>query len=158
MDFNSQSEFIKNKLNEYTNDKNLINELAHIVSIKVYKKKYINKDEKEFKKLLNKISKSVFIDFYRKNNTQKSKTILYTFADSISEYNPDDKIIKKENDFLFDYIDLLPEKQKEVLILRYYFDLDYNKISKIMNIPKNTALSHLAYAKNKIKFFLTKNK
>lgn len=157
MDFAAQNDFIRKKLSTYTKDKNLIDELAHVISIRVYKNKYINKDDKQFKKLLNRISKSVYIDFFRKTKTNKVRNTLYIKADSISDYNADDNILKKENDSLFKHIDLLPEKQKEVLILRYYCDLNYRNISKIMGIPKNTALSHLAYAKKKIRDSLTKN-
>ena len=65
--------------------------------------------------------------------------------------------VTKENKVaLLKCIDELPEKQKEVVYLRYYCNLDFLKISEIMRCPFNTSLSHMHKAKKNLKILLTK--
>ncbi|MGE0078722.1 MAG: sigma-70 family RNA polymerase sigma factor [Bacteroidales bacterium] len=43
-------------------------------------------------------------------------------------------------------IDLLPEDQKEVIMLRYYADLSFKEIADLTNVSINTALGRMRYA------------
>jgi RNA polymerase sigma-70 factor (ECF subfamily) len=49
------------------------------------------------------------------------------------------------------HIDSLPEKQRMVVILRYYEDLSYEEISELMKIPLGTVKTDLYRAKNALK-------
>lgn len=49
------------------------------------------------------------------------------------------------------HINCLPEKQRMVIILRYYEDLSYEEISELMNIPLGTVKTDLYRAKNALK-------
>ncbi|KAA2239978.1 sigma-70 family RNA polymerase sigma factor [Chitinophaga agrisoli] len=43
-------------------------------------------------------------------------------------------------------LDMLPETQREALILRYYADLSYKEIAQVVNVGINTALGRVRYA------------
>jgi RNA polymerase sigma-70 factor (ECF subfamily) len=49
------------------------------------------------------------------------------------------------------HINTLPEKQRMVVILRYYEDLSYEEISELMKIPLGTVKTDLYRAKNALK-------
>lgn len=153
MTFFEQQEYIKSSLRRFTTDKLLIDELSQTVNIKLHTGKI--KDQN--RGILYSAIKSVYIDHYRKVNSQKSKIVVYAEIDGESSLRPDDILIKKEEkEHLLKCIDKLPEKQKEVVYLRYYCNLDYFKICDIMKCPKNTALSYMHKAKANLKSLLTK--
>ena len=43
-------------------------------------------------------------------------------------------------------IRLLPEDQKEVLIMRHYYKMSFKEISEMTNVSINTALGRMRYA------------
>lgn len=47
-------------------------------------------------------------------------------------------------------LNMLPEKDREILKLRYYLDKSYTEMSKILHKPENTIASHLSRAKKKL--------
>lgn len=51
-----------------------------------------------------------------------------------------------DEDALFQATNLLSDKQKAVVILRYYWDLPYSEIADILNIPLGTVKSRLDLA------------
>ena len=48
-------------------------------------------------------------------------------------------------------IQLLPEEQKEVLIMRHYADLSFKEIADITHVSINTALGRMRYALNNLR-------
>ena len=74
-----------------------------------------------------------------------------------SDFKSDSLIKEEDRIHLLNCIDKLPEKQKHIVYLRYYCNLNYFNICKIMKCPKNTALSHMHKAKRNLKILLTKN-
>jgi RNA polymerase sigma factor (sigma-70 family) len=154
MTFCKQQEYIKSALNRFTKDKWLIDELCQIVNIKLH----TSKSKDKTKGLIYTAVKSVYIDHYRHTKSQRANSIVYEEWDAESENRPDDVLINKENkNLLLKSIEKLPPKQKEVVHLRYYYNLNYLEISKIMKCPKNTALSYMHDAKKNLKILLTKN-
>ena len=148
MTINKQIDYIKQKLTKYTSDSHLIDELTQIISIKLYQRSYNYYNEYQHKKLLSLLIRSAYIDFYRKKKEQ--------IVELVSEMAKEEPVTINSN-ILFSSIDKLPEKQKEVIILRYYFGLKYDKISQLFNCSKNTALSYCHKAKNNLSKSLTKN-
>lgn len=47
-------------------------------------------------------------------------------------------------------LNMLPEKDREILKLRYYLDKSYTEMSNILHKPENTIASHLSRAKQKL--------
>lgn len=151
MTIDNQIDYLKNKLEKYTKDKDLIDELVQLVIIKINEKSYKNYSEYQYKRLLSLIARSAYIDYYRAN-----KNNLLTSIDTINDL-VENESIHINKDILFKSIDKLPERQRETIILRYYFGLKYDKISKLFNVSKNTALGYFHKAKINLSKFLTKN-
>jgi len=59
--------------------------------------------------------------------------------------------------FLQQAIQSLPEKQKLVFMMRYYDDLPYEEISKIVDMSVGTLKTNYHYAKQKIEEFIKEN-
>lgn len=51
-------------------------------------------------------------------------------------------------------IQLLPEDQREVLIMRHYADLSFKEIAEVTNVSINTALGRMRYALNNMRRML----
>lgn len=78
---------------------------------------------------------------YGKNKVVDSRELLHisTPESSYSDEN-EKKIVQVMN--------LLPEKYKNVLILKYFEDKNYEEISDILKIPEGTVATHLNRAKS----------
>lgn len=153
MNYEDQINYIKKKVSLLTKDSFLTDEITQKVVIKIFEKKYKYKTAGEFKSLLGLVIKSVFIDYCR----LKINEFLID-ADAESNYNPDDRIKRIEKEaFIFKCIDLLPKEQMETVLLRYYFNLKYEKIAELMGVSKNTALGYMNYAKKRLRLIITKN-
>lgn len=65
-----------------------------------------------------------------------------------STHNKDNKIILDEG------ISKLNEKYQDVIKLRYFLDLEYKDIAKILNIPLGTVKSRISYGLDKLHVLL----
>ena len=54
-------------------------------------------------------------------------------------------------------ISFLSKRQREVIYFRFFKNLKYKEISKIMNITEDTAKEHYKIAKKKMKKYFCKN-
>ncbi|MCQ2974596.1 MAG: sigma-70 family RNA polymerase sigma factor [Bacteroidales bacterium] len=98
------------------------------------------------------IAHNLIIDHFRKQkhlkitSTDKTETDLFNskkFADS----NVEDKMIQSRiEQEVRQLINLLPDDQKEVILLRHYGDLSFKEIAEITNVSINTALGRMRYA------------
>jgi len=65
---------------------------------------------------------------------------------NFTEESAEDKMIKKQShDRVKDMLDLLPEDQREVIILRHYADMSFKEIAGITGCSINTALGRMRY-------------
>jgi RNA polymerase sigma factor (sigma-70 family) len=127
-------DYIKSRFRLMTDDPVICDELTQIVDVILFKRGYqcINEN-------------------YRKKKKEIREELT---KDLLSNYNADHKINKKEQDkFISDMLDKLTEKQRDAVILRYFFGLPYKEIARLMKCPHNTALGHIHNAKSKL--FLT---
>ena len=155
-------EYIKTKFKNYTQDKNIIEELTQITYLKLnnYSEKKYN--ENQYKKLIYLIVKSVYIDFYRHNKSLRSKNITISFNqlnefDFNELYNYFNKSKDINIEVLISALDKLSEIQRDVIFLRFYYSLKYKDIAKLLGCSKNTTLSHFHNAKLKLRKYLSKN-
>lgn len=74
----------------------------------------------------------------------KGKKRLIPFADVNIEVSEDKRIEKDRKIILEEYMKKLNKKHEEVIKLRYFLDLDYKSISKILKIPVGTVKSRIA--------------
>ncbi len=65
------------------------------------------------------------------------------FSEDFSETN---NLSKESKKLLKKIIETLPDKQKQVLIMRHYMDMSFQEIAKATNVSINTALGRMRYA------------
>lgn len=109
------------------------------------------KEEGKFIQWVMRIAHNLIIDHFRKskripvvenNNEYNIFDNLKVYDDSIEK-----KLIKEQiYEDLKKLIDLLPEEQREVLILRHYAGMSFKEISELTNVSINTALGRMRYA------------
>ena len=59
-------------------------------------------------------------------------------------------IMTEEAGRLHKLIDELPDAQKDVVVLRYYYDMSFEEIAELKGININTALGRMHYASIKL--------
>lgn len=108
-------------------------------------------EEGKFLPWVNRIAHNLIIDHFRRN--QKFPTTnggdKFDIFDVISDnrMNIEEQVIKDQ--ILSDVKKLihhLPDDQKEVLMMRMYFDLSFKEIAEKTNVSINTALGRMRYA------------
>lgn len=137
----------------FTKDKYLAEDLFQDTFIKAIDKlkagKY--KEEGKFLPWVMRMSYNICIDHYRK--TKRKPTV--TTGDGFDifdilpfhEESPEDLIIQQQSkDKVRRLLDELPEDQKEVVLLRHYFDFSFKEIAELTGVSINTALGRMRYS------------
>lgn len=108
-------------------------------------------EEGKFLPWVIRIAKNLSIDYFRK--TKRMPTITSHDGEDIfrtfqySEDNKEQSMIKSQKEqTVRDLIKLLPDEQREVLVLRHYADLSFKEIADITHVSINTALGRMRYA------------
>lgn len=106
------------------------------------------------------IARNLSIDYFRK--TKRMPTVTSSEDDdvfrtlNITDENREESIIRNQKEqTIRDIIKLLPEEQREVLVLRHYGDLSFKEIAQITNVSINTALGRMRYALNNMRKIIT---
>jgi RNA polymerase sigma factor (sigma-70 family) len=107
-------------------------------------------DEGKFLPWAMRIAHNLCVDHFRKvkrNPTIKTSDDRDIFEVlNFSEAGVDNRIMNDQtSDKVRRMVDLLPEDQREVLILRHYADLSFKEISQLTNCSINTALGRMRY-------------
>jgi RNA polymerase sigma factor (sigma-70 family) len=98
------------------------------------------------------IAHNLVIDHFRKEKQMKTlsnddyETDIFN-SSKFSDITIEEEIIKEQ--ILSDVrvlVDLLPEEQKEVILLRHFLGLSFKEISEQTNVSINTALGRMRYA------------
>lgn len=102
------------------------------------------------------IARNMAIDYFRK--MKRMPTITDSDGDDvfrkikIVQENREQEIIRVEDESrVRRMIELLPEEQRQVLILRHYGDLSFKEIADMTNVSINTALGRMRYALNNLR-------
>jgi len=98
------------------------------------------------------IARNLAIDYYRKG--KRSPQMIrendeYDIFNGIGkvEENIEEQIIKEENArYVRELIKQIPEKQREVLIMRHYGGMSFKEIADVQGVNINTALGRMRYA------------
>jgi RNA polymerase sigma factor (sigma-70 family) len=108
------------------------------------------KDEGKFLPWAMRISHNLCVDHFRKTNrnptikTNDDRDIFEVL--NFSEMGVDARIMHEQtSDKVRRMVDLLPEDQREVIILRHYADLSFKEIAQLTNCNINTALGRMRY-------------
>lgn len=134
-------------------DRNIAEDLFQDVMIKVVRMIRSGKynEEGKFLPWVIRIARNLAIDHFRKvqrNPIQRESEDYDVFHSAQrSEGSSEDEIIREENArYIRGLIQQLPDKQREVLIMRTYADLSFKEIAAITNVSINTALGRMRYA------------
>lgn len=98
------------------------------------------------------IARNLAIDYYRKERRspqlirENDEYDIFNGAGKTVE-NIEDRIIKEENArYIRELIKQIPEKQREVLIMRHYAGMSFKEIAEVQGVNINTALGRMRYA------------
>ena len=107
-------------------------------------------EEGKFSPWVMRIAHNLCIDHFRK--VKRSPSIKTSDDRDIfevlnfSEAGVDEKIMQgQSNDRVRKMLDLLPEDQKEVIVMRHFADLSFREIAKLTDCSINTALGRMRY-------------
>lgn len=110
------------------------------------------KEEGRFVSWAMRIAHNLIIDFYRKDKHLKTVSDDQTdvplfnsakFSDATIE---EELVIDQIHHDVKKLVDLLPEEQKEVVVLRFYYNLSFKEIAEHTQVSINTALGRMRYA------------
>ncbi len=132
------------------------------VFIKVYNSIKSFKGESGLYIWIYRIAVNTSVDYYRKRK-RRSKIIEHAFKEKkrdktkIYPETPGDVTLNIElKDVVAKAINSLPDKHKEVIILREIEGLSYQEIAKVMRCSEGTVMSRLFYARKRLMTILKK--
>ena len=109
------------------------------------------KEENKFAQWAMRIGHNLCVDHFRKI---KSKPVIRTSEGTdifnvldFAEPTIEDKLMKMQSsETIMKLVCMLPEDQREIIILRHFADLKFREISNILGCSVNTALGRMRYA------------
>ena len=108
-------------------------------------------EEGKFLPWVMRIAHNLVIDYFRREKrgpviTSSDGTDVFNML-QFQEESTEDKILRDQtHSDLRVLIQLLPDDQKEVLIMRHYADLSFKDIAELTGVSINTALGRMRYA------------
>jgi len=102
------------------------------------------------------IGRNLAIDYIRKMKrdvtiTDSQGNDIFSYL-RIAEESVEDKIIRNQTEHsLKELVKLLPEEQRQVLIMRHWGDMSFKEIADNTGVSINTALGRMRYALNNIR-------
>ena len=108
------------------------------------------------------IAHNLCVDYFRK---VKRTPAIKTSDDqdifeviNVSQEAPDQKLMRGEShEKVRRMLDLLPEEQREIIVLRHYANLSFKEIAEITNCSINTALGRMRYVLINLRKMMTEN-
>ncbi|WEK18655.1 MAG: sigma-70 family RNA polymerase sigma factor [Candidatus Pedobacter colombiensis] len=113
-------------------------------------------EEGKFLPWVMRIAHNLVIDYFRREKrapviTSADGTDVFNLL-QFHEENAEDKMLREQTHIdLRAMIHLLPDDQKEVLIMRHYADLSFKDIADLTDVSINTALGRMRYALNNLR-------
>ena len=137
----------------FTKDVYLTEDLFQEVFIKVVNKLREGKynEEGKFLPWVLRMAHNICIDNYRKTKRQVSIVTSEEFdlfeILPVDSTNGEEMIIDQQlKDKVRHLLNELPEEQREVVLLRHYFEFSFKEISELTGVSINTALGRMRYA------------
>jgi RNA polymerase sigma factor (sigma-70 family) len=110
------------------------------------------KEEGRFVSWVMRIAHNLIIDFYRKEKHLKtvsndSTEVPLFNSTKYSEITVEESMVLDQvHHDVKKLVEQLPEEQKEVMVLRFYYDMSFKEIAEHTNVSINTALGRMRYA------------
>lgn len=134
--------------------------------VKAYRNLSTFRLESGFYTWLYRIAMNLAIDFVRKRSRREISSfdegVAARDGDEIAEAHNDDgpsRQLERKQLFgkIMDAMELLPEDQRQVILLRELEGMQYREIAEIMGIPEGTVMSRLFYARKKLQKLLSES-
>lgn len=123
--------------------------------IQTLKKQQYN-EEGKFLPWVLRIAKNLIIDHFRKakkmpgistiTNEDGEETSIFDIIPEEVDHSKDDDAAKRFKEAIRSVVNELPQDQKEVVIMRTYYDMSFKEIAEITNVSINTSLGRMRYA------------
>jgi RNA polymerase sigma factor (sigma-70 family) len=123
--------------------------------IQTLKKQQYN-EEGKFLPWVLRIAKNLIIDHFRKarkmpgistiTNEDGEETSIFDIIPEEVNHSKDDETTKRFKEAIRSVINDLPQDQKEVVIMRTYYDMSFKEIAEVTNVSINTSLGRMRYA------------
>ncbi|WP_443937936.1 RNA polymerase sigma factor [Pedobacter sp. MW01-1-1] len=116
-------------------------------------------EEGKFLPWVMRIAHNLVIDHFRR----EKRTPIITNSEGLDVFNTlhfydesaEDKMLREQSHTdLKAMIHLLPDEQKEVLLMRHYADLSFKEIAELTDVSINTALGRMRYALSNLRKML----
>jgi RNA polymerase sigma-70 factor (ECF subfamily) len=123
-------------------------------------------EEGKFLPWVMRISHNLVIDFFRRENKVRMISESSSSSDEFNVFyllkddglNIEQKITKDEIEYqVTNFIQYLPESQREILMMRIYQDMSFKEIADLKDISINTALGRMRYAVMNIRKLMEKH-
>ncbi len=137
----------------FTKDRTLADDIFQEVFIRIIdtlrKGKYNH--EGKFLQWAMRISYNLCVDYFRRGKRRPTvaPTDDFNIFDvlQLPDLNAEESIMRSQtHDRIRMLVDLLPEEQREVVILRHYADMSFKEIAQLTRVSINTALGRMRYA------------
>ena len=131
-----------------------------IKTINIFKNKKYNEQGKFLPWIL-RIAHNQAIDHFRKERRNPKITLadgsdVFNCLKFSEDFTESENLSVGTKNHLTKIIQSLPDKQREVLVMRHYMDMSFQEISEATNVSINTALGRMRYAlialRKKIKY------
>ena len=120
--------------------------------IRVWKGLKTYNEKNKFSSWLFSIAHNTAIDLLRSPVSKYTGQTLESAIINTNEDNPHNTLVAKEtSELVMSAVNELPEKQKEVFLLRQHSGMTFKEIAETTNQPLNTVLGHMHYAVSKIR-------
>ncbi len=113
-------------------------------------------DEGKFAPWAARVARNLTIDYIRKMKrdvtiTDSEGNDVFNYI-TIAEESNEDKIIRNQSEHnIRQLVKLLPEEQRQVLIMRQWGDMSFQEIADATGVSINTALGRMRYALNNLR-------
>ena len=145
-----------------TKDKYMAEDLFQDVFIKIIdtlrSKKY--NEEGKFLPWALRVTHNLVVDHFRKVNRKPTiitsdKQDIFEMINVVEEGVDRTMIRTQSQERMRKVVDMLPEEQREVIVLRHFADLSFKEIAEITNCSINTALGRMRYGLMNLRKLMT---
>jgi len=143
----------------FTNNRADAEDLAQDTFIKAYKKLHTLKDHNRLRSWLFSIARRVAIDHYRKYKNREIPIDINTVvALAVKSETPEElSTINERSREMKKCLLSLPEEDRVLIELLYYYEFSYKEISELLHINRNTLKSRLYRARKTLLGMVKKN-